>query len=82
MNSIGRFNPFVGCLLQLVGVDEGVEESSDDEVCSESPLEDAAEFPPSSPQTLSLRARSSSTTHSDTRFVIKKTIYNTHRTFI
>ncbi|XP_014285726.3 protein furry isoform X3 [Halyomorpha halys] len=57
------------------GGSEGVEESSDDEVGSESPLDELApgEFVPSSPGcqqytalSLSLRERSNSTTHSDT----------------
>lgn len=59
------------------GVEAGVEESSDDEVGSESPLDELApgEFVPSSPGggppytalSLTLRQRSNSTTHSDTR---------------
>ncbi|KAL1131070.1 hypothetical protein AAG570_012307, partial [Ranatra chinensis] len=60
---------------KLHGVGEGVEESSDDEVGSESPLDELApgDFVASSPGsapytalTLPLRERSNSTTHSDT----------------
>ncbi|XP_073975779.1 microtubule binding protein furry isoform X3 [Rhodnius prolixus] len=61
---------------KLDGVEAGVEESSDDEVGSESPLDELApgEFVPSSPGggppytalSLTLRQRSNSTTHSDT----------------
>ncbi|XP_024082202.1 protein furry isoform X2 [Cimex lectularius] len=61
---------------KLHGVGETVEESSDDEVGSESPLDELApgEFAPTSPGggppytnlSLSLRERSNSTTHSDT----------------